>query len=65
MSKHKHHTSKTLIKIKRSNDVNLLQTLCKTPNEYRSQRGEWLSTAGSSFAPGAEEVDDQVQVSDA
>jgi hypothetical protein len=34
-----HHTSKTLIKIKRSNDANLLQTLGKTPNEYGSRRG--------------------------
>jgi hypothetical protein len=34
-----YHTSKTLIKIKRSNDVNLLQTLGNTPNEYGSRRG--------------------------
>jgi hypothetical protein len=33
-----HHTSKILIKIKRSNDANLLQTLGKIPNEYGCRR---------------------------
>jgi hypothetical protein len=28
-------------------------------------RGEWLSTTGTSFAPGPEKVANQVQVSDA